>query len=288
MSKKPFSIPQRLAIKTRQYFYKNRTNAPLLSGDSFASLCDLVLKDKIQIELLDLQEIARKRVFCRSDLVPFLLNKMKNKVKTSLIIAGNSDFDFEVSPDALLTCFDQAFLQNSMISDNKRIFTLPIGVENIRYGMNGLPKYLNPTSDWNARIPKILVGPFSPTHPDRQQLIEVARNSEFCELLESVNITPAHYSELVNRYRYVACPRGNGIDTHRFWETLYRGAIPVVKRSAWSSSLNILEIPFLEVETWNELEFTRVVRKESLGFLPSLIPSLWLGSWKEKVSVSAR
>lgn len=30
---------------------------------------------------------------------------------------------------------------------------------------------------------------------------------------------------------YSLCPRGNGIDTHRFWESLYAGTTPIVERS---------------------------------------------------------
>lgn len=30
---------------------------------------------------------------------------------------------------------------------------------------------------------------------------------------------------------YVASPRGNGLDCHRFWESLYLGAIPIVEHS---------------------------------------------------------
>lgn len=31
--------------------------------------------------------------------------------------------------------------------------------------------------------------------------------------------------------KYLASPRGNGIDCHRFWEAQYLGVIPVVKHS---------------------------------------------------------
>ena len=32
-------------------------------------------------------------------------------------------------------------------------------------------------------------------------------------------------------HRFVLCPPGNGVDTHRFWETLVTGGIPVAMRS---------------------------------------------------------
>lgn len=35
----------------------------------------------------------------------------------------------------------------------------------------------------------------------------------------------------LRRHRYILCPPGNGEDTHRFWEALYCGATPVIRRS---------------------------------------------------------
>ena len=33
----------------------------------------------------------------------------------------------------------------------------------------------------------------------------------------------------IRNHEFVLCPRGNGVDTHRLWETLYMGSIPIVK-----------------------------------------------------------
>ena len=42
--------------------------------------------------------------------------------------------------------------------------------------------------------------------------------------------------------RYVISPRGNGIDTHRVWEALYLGVIPVAERSALTGLYSPLPI----------------------------------------------
>lgn len=52
------------------------------------------------------------------------------------------------------------------------------------------------------------------------------------------------YIEELSRHKYCACPRGNGIDTHRVWECLYLGVVPVVERVPelyiWYKDLPIL------------------------------------------------
>tara|TARA_R110000850_G_scaffold60110_5_gene138297 strand:+ start:80 stop:394 length:315 start_codon:yes stop_codon:yes gene_type:complete len=40
----------------------------------------------------------------------------------------------------------------------------------------------------------------------------------------------AYFSDCISS-NYVMCPGGNGIDTHRTWEMLYLGVIPIVERT---------------------------------------------------------
>ena len=45
---------------------------------------------------------------------------------------------------------------------------------------------------------------------------------------------------------FVLCPEGNGIDTHRVWEALYSGSIPVVKNRTAFKSFDKLPILFVD------------------------------------------
>tara|TARA_Y100000591_G_C21787565_1_gene674678 strand:- start:828 stop:1424 length:597 start_codon:yes stop_codon:yes gene_type:complete len=37
------------------------------------------------------------------------------------------------------------------------------------------------------------------------------------------------YINNINNYKFVLCPIGNGVDTFRFWETVFMGSIPVIE-----------------------------------------------------------
>lgn len=55
----------------------------------------------------------------------------------------------------------------------------------------------------------------------------------------------------VLNHHYVLCPRGNGVDTHRTWETLYLGRIPIVL-----NDLNMRyykNLPILIVDDWRDI-----------------------------------
>lgn len=68
----------------------------------------------------------------------------------------------------------------------------------------------------------------------------------------------------IRRHKFVLCPRGNGVDTHRLWETLYMGSIPIVRRHP--ALRDFEDLPIAWVDDWAEVspawldaEFTRIM-----------------------------
>jgi hypothetical protein len=55
----------------------------------------------------------------------------------------------------------------------------------------------------------------------------------------------------IKKSKFVFCPRGNGIDTHRLWETLYMGSIPIVKYE--ESHHLFTDLPILFIKDWNDV-----------------------------------
>lgn len=61
-----------------------------------------------------------------------------------------------------------------------------------------------------------------------------------------------NYLDDIYNHKFVLCPEGNGIDTHRFWETLYMGTIPIVKRNILASEL-YAGFPCIIVDKWEDV-----------------------------------
>lgn len=53
------------------------------------------------------------------------------------------------------------------------------------------------------------------------------------------------YHKKLENSSFVLCPWGNGVDTHRIWETLYSGSIPITKFHYSLSTLHNLPILFI-------------------------------------------
>ena len=65
-------------------------------------------------------------------------------------------------------------------------------------------------------------------------------------------IEPKQYRNIVAKSLFVISPPGNGIDCHRTWESIYLGAVPVVKRGFLADTLSA-HLPILVVNEWQEV-----------------------------------
>lgn len=65
------------------------------------------------------------------------------------------------------------------------------------------------------------------------------------------SVPQEHYLEQIRKHPFVICPRGNGVDTHRLWETIYLGAIPIVKRDIAHSDW--MDLPVVWIDDWSQV-----------------------------------
>lgn len=82
------------------------------------------------------------------------------------------------------------------------------------------------------KINKLLITYIGNTHPSRAGLNEYFRPKGFAFFADKLRFRD--YMAMINSYKFVLCPRGCGTDTHRFWEVLLCGSIPVVERNGLS------------------------------------------------------
>ena len=96
------------------------------------------------------------------------------------------------------------------------------------------------------------------------------------------------YLEEVRNHTFVFCPRGVGYDTHRLWETLYMGSIPIVKRCL--ALEGFADLPILFVDDWAEVNERFLIRKyEEFSAKRATwnLNKLKIGYWLEKIKEAA-
>lgn len=267
----------------RQFINYFRTSSPYISGDSIADLCGVVYFPhkfwKFRSKFRESHNSGL--VFCPSSDYLHLKKIYTSENKIPVLVLGNGDHDF--NEDELIQLQQVAkkvYVQNlDYVIDEFEV--LPIGIENLRLGQNGRQSLVRNRVSWKDKESRVLIGPFANTHPERLKLLEFSGVTGLWDFQRG-RIAPRKYAKLAEKYKFVACPRGNGLDTHRFWETLYRGSIPIVKESTWAHLIERLGIPLLMVPEWTPGELNEVIA--NVGFKdydPKSISALWINHWDE-------
>jgi len=278
--------PSRLAVA---YIYAKRAarwrrnSYPYISGDAFADLADYVHEPPRWRSFNQGPLESARVIFVRSENLQELLSEHGHNIQASVIVTGNSDHEFHSSLLNVPPSVKAIFLQNSFISDGVRFFSIPLGIENFRWGVNGNPRFMKDRGSIAVSKPRILFGPLGKTHRIREIVTrDFDGNSKHWDFFRG-RIKPQYFDRLSKEYTHVAAVRGNGVDTHRLWESLYRGVTPIVEKSAWWDSLSEI-FPEVEiVDSWTRENVFEVLARSKPSTSFRRNPALWMPFWENKI-----
>jgi hypothetical protein len=93
----------------------------------------------------------------------------------------------------------------------------------------------------------------------------------------------------IYNHKFVLCPVGNGLDTHRIWETLYMKSIPIVLKDIYIEEHS--DLPILMLDSWDEIneeflnrKYEEIISKE--WNLDKLKVDYWFNFIKLKLNLS--
>ncbi|MBU3638529.1 glycosyltransferase family 47 protein [Polynucleobacter sp. AP-RePozz3-80-G7] len=139
------------------------------------------------------------------------------------------------------------YAQNCETSHTK-LHALPIGLANSQWGPTRVSEVFDAGHVYQ-KTKNLYVNFSASTHSARQSIIDVVSNVPDVTMGASVGFE--QYITQVAEHRFCLCPRGNGIDTHRFWEAQYVDTIPVLLKQDWTSAYS--NLPVLLVDAWEDL-----------------------------------
>lgn len=239
---------------------KRLDSYPFISCDTYSTHSELNL-NPITVEQLKRSGKRNFRtIYLDSSFVEEITKGIKSQpsyldIACQSILIGNSDFPPSCEQIEVLK-----FIANKIYSvnlpkslENDYVRFLPLGLESRSYRSAGVLRDFKIEPDFSSGRRKI--GILVAWNDDTQKEERLNARST---LRENTNVkeirrrVPGSFLHLLmRRTMLVAAPRGNGIDTHRFWEALYLGALPVIRDSA--DSLPLGEWPHLKVNSWQEL-----------------------------------
>jgi hypothetical protein len=303
MQPSKFSHKRYLKTIFRKLVFFYSTSTPFISQDFFAKIVDyapwhsefhkfdlafrslFLRREKAMKPRISSRKLRKaKSLFIPSHELENFVALHGKEVNAKIILCGSSDFNFIQKPTLPLS-IDLCLFQNSAISDDDFIYTLPIGLENLSLGRSGMKKYhkFQESFRWTDRI---LVPPMSPTNVARYEVLLWAKNNPELADVRYQLLEVDEYFRLTKEYKFIFCCEGNGFENHRIWETLYQGSFPVMLKSDWSKSLDYLKLPILFVNTVEELNRQILIEHSARNrnFHPNACAPLWSPYWKEWIN----
>lgn len=261
-----------------------------LSGYNFARQSDVVFSETIpennthKTYIVDNFELDNNNIiFCKTDNVIKLFDLLRdeNEIQDIKLITHESDYEiderlFSLKPN----CISKWYALNVNYK-HEDLIPIPIGLANdycpitLKYQdivKKGTPKKLLYINHRVSTYPK-----------DRKWIYEHFQTNEWCTVDEP-DLSLEQYKKRLDNHKFILCPRGNGIDTHRLWESLYHGIIPIVEYRIQYEHLD--NLPAIVVNSFKEItedylnEKIKEFSKKKFN-LDKLKVSWWISSIKE-------
>lgn len=220
-----------------------------IDGDFFENLKNISSK----IKYLNIDDIDQ-----------FIQSKDLYNTDYTILLTHNGDKNIEkymVEKVFFNTSIKHWYGQNINCSDIN-LTCIPIGLERIRWSsvFNKREVFREIVKQNNIIPNKLVYANFSlNTNNKKRELcynkIKKIKNITL-DVNNNVNINNElyyrNYYDKLLQHIFVICPEGNGIDTHRFWETLYLGRIPIVLSNYVNNSFK--DLPIIILDNWDELD----------------------------------
>jgi len=193
-----------------------------------------------------------KIVYTHNQFLNDFFKYLNNYTNEIVIVSHNTDTN--ITPIDIPECVKKLYAQNVNYKHEK-IESIPIGLENDRWfvSIRKKEKIINKVNS-SKNIRNLAYMNFNiSTNPDvRMEPLNALRDKKFITIQMSTNGCDFdRYIDNIYNHKFVICPEGHGIDTHRKWETLYLNSIPIEKRSINNSFYE--DLPICLVDNWEEI-----------------------------------
>ena len=150
-------------------------------------------------------------------------------------------------------------INSSVMDGSDRLTNLPIGVQHefLAYFKSQAGNVNSFCNNDNVNTMLCLSSFSRNTDRDRRQLHSINRSSIANTISQASFITKQRYDtttyfQTIGKFKFVVSPEGNGIDTHRHWETLYSKGIPIIEDNV-EMRKKLEGLPVLWTKDYSEL-----------------------------------
>jgi len=225
------------------------TKKDFISGYFYYKLCDWNVCPRYNqnLSVLDINE--NDLVFLNLDYIEQFVNYLDNNLPINkfILVTQNSDRDFTQQMfNSIEKYVNKIYAINSLVS-NEKLIKIPLG-----FNDHSTEILENEDFTFNNKEKLVYVNFKLHHHSDRPKCFEYFSNFNWVDIEDSIISTKDFYDKL-RTFKYCISPRGTGIDTHRLYESLMYGVIPIVKKSTLDDLYS--NFPIVLVDKWEDVTY---------------------------------
>lgn len=237
----------------------------LLSGYLYNTQCRWSLDDRYPLRMwrTPFEVDHLDRVFLRHEMIDFFLhNRPSAKV---VLVVHNSDQTFTESDFHKVSPYvAKVYAVNC---EAVSAIPLPLGFRDDQYASHSVLKAIGAEPPVPRTIPVLLNFLLATNPTERTAAYDAFKDKPFChsdpeylhmDYAKSLTFTDktviqkrVDFYRTLKRCRFAICPPGNGKDTHRIYECIYLGVIPIVKTSFLDRLYR--QLPVWIVQEWSDV-----------------------------------
>ena len=256
-----------------------------IQGDKFIDIADYCFASPQRARddynnLANTLEESDGIIYTHTMYVNDLFDFIKDSDREVIVITHNSDASANITPpDNVIRWYSQ-----NVDIIHPRVESIPIGIENNRWYPKKRGEMIKCLSEKRDLKNLVYMNHNIRTNfVHREWLYRAFENEHWATAMRGKNGRGfSEYIRDIYNHKFVFCPEGNGIDTHRTWECLYMGTIPIMERNINNQFYTDLPICFVDIwedvtEDFLEEEYIRIKSEtwnmEKLNFT----------HWKDKI-----
>jgi hypothetical protein len=204
-------------------------------------------------------------IFCYTHNINILANKLNNLKNKFILISHNSDENINEDNDSVIKILHsekiEKWYSQNVCFNHEKLIPMPIGIANSMWGHGNLQIYDNFGKDglkqlhlWKTK--KVYFNFSIDTNKTKRQPCydSLIKKISFLE-----NMIPFNNLIRLSKHQFAICPEGNGVDTHRLWESFYFQAVPVVLNSPFIEALRSeYNLPMVILNSWDEFDESKL------------------------------
>ncbi len=192
-------------------------------------------------------------IFCHTMFISSLFKHLRKvkEFKNIKLITHQSDIPitkelFSTKPNCISTWYS-----TNVVYEDERLIPIPIGIGNDYNQKTLTSKNLIQNRDESFQKNKVYANfNINTNYFHRYPAFKAVLDKEWA-LIERPNLPLDKFLNNIKENKFCLAPWGNGYDTHRLWEAIYAGAIPITKNHF--AFRNFQDLPIIFLNSYKEL-----------------------------------